>query len=679
MAATNRKARAAIPRSHSSPEAPFPSWTLFGGKGGVGKTTCAAAWALARTRTGARVLLLSTDPAHSLLDALQRRRAPRLTVMQVDAAGVVHAWLRAKRPAIARLLQRGTLLDQDDIARVLQLPLPGLDELAAFLVMTALERRRYDEIVVDTAPTGHTLRLLETPRLVAALTDLLEAMHARHMMVANALGGVVAADPLVEELRHDAEQVANRLHDAARCALHWVTLPEPVTIEETIDGISWLRGGGFPLRGIVVNRLSPLTGSRCAECRARARFEREALRSLARALGRGPLALRVVAERRTEPRGPAALASIGRELRRKVAWRALLPASARPRPRRARTRAARAPAAPVFDVPGDTRLLLFGGKGGVGKTTCAAAAALSIAAAAPGRQLRLISTDPAPSLADVLDTSVGDTWRRVPGPWSLQARELNAPALFDEYRRRYQAGVNEFFDRLRGGSAFDAVADRAVFEKLFELAPPGIDEVVALLSVVNTVQDRDEDLLIIDTAPTGHTLRLLAMHADAQQWVALLMQLVLKYRLAGRAEELAQDLVRLSRGLRAFRAMLEEPSRARFVAVTRPAALPRLETERLLGELRRMRIASPLLIVNAGSRGTCAACAPRRREERAEVDRLRALCRRTARAGGSAAPREQRVCDIMHAPLRLPPPRGAAELLDWAASWHGDRSAPADR
>lgn len=297
----------------------------------------------------------------------------------------------------------------------------------------------------------------------------------------------------------------------------------------------------------------------------------------------------------------------------------------------------------------------------MGKTTCAAATALAMARRWPKRAIRLISTDPAPSLGDVLAQRVGDSWTRVPGAGQLQVRELDASALFADYRRRYQDAVDDFFDHLRGNSAFDASADRAVFERLFDLAPPGLDEVVALLTVVELLQADTDDLLIVDTAPTGHTLRLLAVQDDVQQWVALLMHLIIKYRLAGRAESLARDLVQLSRGLRAFRELLADSRRSQFVTVVRPAALPRLETARLLDHLRALRISSPLIIVNAETAGTCASCRRRAAGERGELTRLRALCHRRRRA-----------CDIIHAPLHLPPPRGRRDLLAWAAGWRHD-------
>jgi arsenite-transporting ATPase len=498
-------------------------------------------------------------------------------------------------------------------------------------------------------------------------------MHERHAIVAEALGGSVGVSELVQELRNDAEMVDRRLHDTAHTRIFWVALPEPVAIAEALDAIAWLRTGGFPLASIVLNRLTrrpdaAQRGSACGECRARVASERAALAPLALAASRARPAtpLRIVPALDAEPRGVRPLRRLAGALDKQTRT---LPA---PRQSRARGGTTRPPAEPrVLAQAGDTvpisaatRLLFFGGKGGVGKTTCAAAVAVTLAARFPNRAVRLISTDPAPSLGDVFAIGAGDGWTHVPTTGRLEVRELDAASVFDAYRRRYSEAVAGFFDRLRGGSSFDATADRAVFERLFELAPPGIDELIALLAVVDLLQEDREDLLIVDTAPTGHTLRLLAMQGDMRQWVALLMQLLMKYQLAARAEAFVRDLVQLSKNLRAFAALLTDGHRARFATVVRPAALPRLETARLLHALNTLRVAAPILIVNGETAGTCRACARRAKGEREELARLRRLCR------GASGP-----CDIMHAPIQFPPPTGAGELLAWSGRWRRDDRA----
>jgi arsenite-transporting ATPase len=170
------------------------------------------------------------------------------------------------------------------------------------------------------------------------------------------------------------------------------------------------------------------------------------------------------------------------------------------------------------------------------------------------------------------------------------------------------------------------------------------------------------DLVVVDTAPTGHALRLLGMPDLAERWVAELMRLLLKYREVARVGPLAEPLLKLSQGAKRLRELLRDRRQAQVVAVTRPAALPRLETMRLMDALRALQIAVPAVIVNAVTPGRarpgdndprCPRCRAARAAERVEIA---ALARRLR-------------CDIILAPLVLPPPRGTARLAGWMRQW----------
>ena len=104
----------------------------------------------------------------------------------------------------------------------------------------------------------------------------------------------------------------------------------------------------------------------------------------------------------------------------------------------------------------------------------------------PGRHVLLVSTDPAHSLSDVLGTPVGDTARSVAGgPANLDVRELDASLAFAAFREDYSAAIDRVFDRLTRGSSIDASHDRRVLHDLLELAPPGLDEIAAVLGVID--------------------------------------------------------------------------------------------------------------------------------------------------------------------------------------------------
>ena len=676
---------------------------FFAGKGGVGKTTCAAATALAVAERGRRVALISTDPAHSLGDALGRRLAPTphrvptrtgvLDAVELDADRALARWLARRRPMLRMIAERGTYLDEEDLERVLRLSFPGVDELMALVELTRLaERGGWQQVVVDTAPTGHTLRMLDMPATLRRVAAALDGLHAKHRFLADRLGAghrAGAADRLIDELDSDGRRLTALLRDTARCRFTWVLLPERLSLEETRDGVAALAATGIAVSELIVNRLTPTVAERCGLCEGRRQEEARVLVASRRAFARLPL--RSVPALDVEPRGMTALRTIGRRLGEGArpgaeghgaASRADAPAGpARsidldPGPMRASASITRSRSIPVNGAcgadrwleriaPTGVRLVAFTGKGGVGKTTCAAATALVLARRRPGGRVLALSVDPAHSLGDVLGIPLGDEECAVPGaPPGLRARELDADAALARTRQRYRRAVEETFDSLLRGSRFDVAYDREALRGLMDLAPPGLDELFAVLSVVEALFERRPpcDVVVLDTAPTGHALRLLAMPATALAWVHAFLAILLKYREVVGLGEMAAELVATARRLRELSALLAVGGLARVVAVTRAAELPRRETERLLVRLRGLRLAVPAVLVNAVTSGTCRRC---RRARYAECQSMAALGRGRRGRGGSWS--------IITTRAVAPPPRGVVGLDRWVNTWDLDR------
>jgi arsenite-transporting ATPase len=544
------------------------------------------------------------------------------------------------REPLREIAARGTYLDAEDVDRFLSLSLPGADELMAWLEVARLARQTagdevFDEVIVDAAPTAHTLRLLAMPEAVRRFAGVLDRLQERHRWMAERFGGVWrpdASDAVAADLAAQGKEIEERLRDPQRCQVFWVMLPEILSLEETRDALAALDEAGIPVREVIVNRalheIPPRDGEAIAEIRT----------VLA---GR---TLRFLTEEEKEPIGKAALRRVGKGLASPLPEPSPPGPLSRPLPPSLTGRGGKGQGDLKWldeIAPAGLQILFFGGKGGVGKTTCSAAVALALAERRPGRVL-LISTDPAHSVADVLEVPLGDDERPVPGaPEGLRARELDAGRAFAKWRERYGDKVDE------AAGAF--VPDIGGVQDLLDLTPPGIDELIAVSSLLDAVFGDGRapayDLVVVDTAPTGHALRLLEMPALALSWDRYLLSLLLKYREAVGLGALAQELVALSRSLKRLEALLRDPARARFVAVTRAAELPRRETVRLLRALKGLGIAVPAVVVNAVPPADCPRCG--------KALHLRGLDR----------------CAIIKAPAEFPPPRGVARLAAWVRSW----------
>jgi arsenite/tail-anchored protein-transporting ATPase len=652
---------------------PPARFRFVGGKGGVGKTTCAAAIAVTSAAAGHRTLVISTDPAPSLGDAFEQRLSgvPRrvplphgvLYAVEIDAARALERWLSVRRESFERIVLRGTWLDREDVSRLLRLSLPGVDELAALLEIERIAHAgRYESVVVDTAPTGHTLRMLTMPQSLRAMASAFDQMQAKHRLVVEALRGAWSPDAddlLIESLDREGRDLHALLRDPARVHVSWVTLPEVMSVEETADAFAALTSAGIAVCDTIVNRLTPPSRTPCDWCDRRTLLEAAAVRALRSRLSGVPVT--VVPAHVHEPRGVQALAEFGREIDAGAAPRLRTRAATarRGRWRAVDTGGRRNDVLSSIDGAG-VRLLLFGGKGGVGKSTCAAAASLALASAAPARQVLLISSDPAHSLSDVFGTRLSDLPATVPGaPRNLLVRELDATERFKEIRARYAAAIDSVFEGLTasrlGSVGVDAGQDRQVMHALIDLAPPGIDELAAVIDVTDALESRATDLVVMDTAPSGHALRLLEMPALVHDWAKALMSILLKYQPVVAVGQLGTVLLQLSQGLGRLRSLLTDPERTAFIIVTRPATLPAAEAERLRRRLGKLSVNIPLTLVNAAGRGTCTRC---RTEARLQAQEIRRFAKGLPPAGM-----------LVIAPAELPPPHGTRALASWQRSW----------
>jgi len=575
---------------------------IFGGKGGVGKTTCAtaAALALARRSPESFFLLVSTDPAHSLTDSLAGLPPPdNLKVLELDAREYLTTFKKTHNDKLREIAARGTFLDDDEISRFLDLSLPGLDELMAFLEISAwVENRSYDCIIVDTAPSGHTLRLLAMPEFLRKWLDMLETLLAKHRYMKWAFTRSNYRDELDTFLEHWAAAVKRMeelLRDSARCRFVPVMLAEAMSIRETVSIVKEVDRLKLPMTDIVINQLYP--DNSCAVCRDEHLRQIRELRNLFTQTRLPRFALWIAPLYAEEVRGRKALESFWDH----VAQITQAPPAARgPSAARALRVEAAAPSPPP-----EATLLIFTGKGGVGKTTLACATALQLAHNTSGKNVLLFSTGPAHSLSGCLEMPV-DSRPRVVIP-GLTAMEVDAQAEFEDLKKQYAGDIKEFLESI--SSKFDLTFDREVLERILDLSPPGLDEVMALTRVMALLASGRYDVLVLDSASTGHLIRLLELPEIIDQWLKVFFNLFLKYQQIFRLTRFSQELVTMSKHLKRLRELLSNPARTALYAVSIPTDMAFEETRDLVAACERLGIPVHGLLLNLVTpRSDCDLC-----------------------------------------------------------------------
>jgi len=287
-ATTNFEVRAEAP----VPAAANKRYLFFGGKGGVGKTTAASATALYllnKLKNNESILLFSTDPAHSLSDSLDIKignrlvevkqvRGARLFAYEMDASLALERFRAEHGKVLAEIAERGTLLDEQDINELLNLSLPGLDEVMSLFELSELDREgKYKHIVVDTAPSGHTSRLLRLPEVFDRMVKALDLMGDKHRyIVAHFARRRPVADEVdifLRDLSQRIESVRNVLHDKEQTSFTLVTIPEAMSVRETERYLELLREQNVPVRDLIVNRVEQEHDD-CEYCRARVKSQR---------------------------------------------------------------------------------------------------------------------------------------------------------------------------------------------------------------------------------------------------------------------------------------------------------------------------------------------------------------------------------------------------------------------
>ena len=417
-------------------------------------------------------------------------------------------------------------------------------------------------VIFDTAPTGHTIRLLELP-----------AEWSQSIDAASAGSGQTCIGPAaaIQDAKHKYERALAAMRDASDSTFIFVLHPEAIAIKETrraIGELSKLEINNFRL---IVNSIIPPEDAEDALFAARAEMQAHYLDQIK------PIRLA------PEAHDPAARRNQGRGGAREVGKIFFDGEKARLDSDAADEKTVGEDFASSLDdirariqPNGHRRTLFFAGKGGVGKTVASCITAVWLAQ--QGYKTLLLTTDPAAHLGDVLDTPVGDEIAAVAGQPNLWAVKIDPKAAAETYKARILEDARQ---RGRPESAI------AVMEE--ELNSPCTEEMAAFDKFIEYASQPDWQAVVFDTAPTGHTLRLLELPMDWSKQIDV--------KVFASVDASAADDVAKQRFAKVID-MMRDPEQSTFAFVMYPEATPILEAWRAARELETVGIRPSLVVAN---------------------------------------------------------------------------------
>lgn len=527
---------------------------FFTGKGGVGKTSLACATAIRLADAGKRVLLVSTDPASNLGHVFETKigeqeptpiaHVANLHALNIDPEAAAQAYRdRVVGPVRDTLPDKVVRRMEEELSGACTTEIAAFDEFAALLTNQQITAR-YDHIVFDTAPTGHTLRLLKLP---SAWSDFLET----NTSGASCLGPLAG----LEKQRQQYQSAVATLADGSQTTIVLVSRPQKAALAEAARTSEELAALRITNQRLVVNGLMPEAATTDPHAQAMQQRDQQAMEQLPATLANLPMD-RVALQ-------PMNLVGI-------EALRALLGSERQ------------APAVSVADaytlkslevpplgelvdaIEADGHgLVMVMGKGGVGKTTIAGAVAVELASR--GHEVHLTTTDPAAHVAAMIESEVDH----------LQVSRIDPQVETDRYRQHVLETKGKDLD----------AQGRTLLEE--DLRSPCTEEIAVFQAFSKVIREAQQQFVVMDTAPTGHTLMLLdatgSYHRDIMR----------------HAKDGAKVITPMMR--------LQDPEQTKMLLVTLPETTPVLEAAALQEDLRRAGIEPWAWVINA----SLAAAGPR--------------------------------------------------------------------
>ena len=549
------------------------AYLFFSGKGGVGKTSMACVHAVRMAAEGKKTLIVTTDPASNLADVFEQDIGHHITpitgqenlsAMEIDSDQATQEYIdRAMEPIRAVFPEQMVQVMEEQMSGPCTSEVAAFDRFTDFLDSSATHSETFDVVIFDTAPTGHTIRLLELPAEWSQSIDEASAGSGQTCL------GPAAA---IQDAKHKYERALAAMRNSVLTKFVFVLHPEAISIKETTRAITELSKLEIANYSLIVNSIIPPQVTENELFAARSRMQKVYLQQIKEKMPYPTTFMPLLAG---EIKGLERLAQVGKIFFDQASIEDTFTLqSIEPHIQTLIT--------PVdvlrdrIQPNGHHRTVFFAGKGGVGKTIASCVTAVWLAR--QGHKTLLLTTDPAAHLGDVLDSPVGDEIQPVEGQPNLWAVKIDPKAAAEKYKTRILEDA-----RQRGRPA-EAIA---VMEE--ELNSPCTEEIAAFDKFIEYASQDEWDSIVFDTAPTGHTLRMLELPMDWSKQMDI--------KVFGSVDSNAADDITKQRFEKVIE-MMRDPELSTFAFVMYPEATPIIEAYRAAIELKTVGIEPGLVIAN---------------------------------------------------------------------------------
>lgn len=548
-------------------------YIFFSGKGGVGKTSMACTHAVRLAEEGKKTLIVTTDPASNLADVFEQsighqitsiKDMPNLWAMEIDSDKATQEYIdRAMEPIRAAFPTQIVQVMEEQMSGPCTAEVAAFDRFTDFLEVPTEDQIAFDVVIFDTAPTGHTIRLLELPAEWSQSIDAASAGSGQTCL------GPAAA---IQDAKHKYERALAAMRDSDQTTFIFVLHPEAISIKETTRAIGELSKLEIHNYRLIVNSIIPPEAAQNELFAARAEMQARYLKQITNDLAYPTQFMTLLSG---EIKGAKRLSQVARIFfDGDTASKTFIAEDAKPQ--------LAAMITPVEEIRtriqpnGHRRTVFFAGKGGVGKTVSSCITAVWLAR--QGHKTLLLTTDPAAHLGDVLDSPVGDEITEIPGQPNLWAVKIDPKAAAETYKERILEDARQ---RGRPESAIATMEE--------ELNSPCTEEMAAFDKFIEYASEDQWQAVVFDTAPTGHTLRMLELPMDWSNQIDV--------KIFASVDSSAADDIAKQRFGKVIE-MMRDPKQSTFAFVMYPEATPIIEAYRAAAELSTTGIHPGLVVAN---------------------------------------------------------------------------------